>query len=92
MAVALRNYSRRFGIRSVRALVSLTTSYRKVIEATPWNKAGVGDVVILSPEAVPGAMVKAPRAQGEALVALVEGRLTSEWRSTDGLGLVIRRV
>jgi hypothetical protein len=32
-----------------------------------------------------GAMVKVPRAQGQALAAVVDGTFNGSWRSSDGL-------
>jgi len=84
----LVNYAQRHKISRMRALVSLTTSYRKIIETTAWREAGVKDAIIISPEAATGAMVKAPRAQGEALAALTGKGLSSRWRSSDGLALI----
>jgi len=43
--------------------------------------------MLLSPEEVPGAMVKSPRAQGEALSRLLRGEIDPSWVSSDGLHL-----
>jgi hypothetical protein len=47
--------------------------------------SGGEDVWLLTPERSQGAMVKSPRAQGEAFVALFDTGLTDSWRSSDGL-------
>lgn len=80
-------YARRHGIRQVRAFASASTRYRRVVERTDWRAAGAGDAVLLIPNvpASTGAMVKTPRAQGEAVVALLEGRLDANWASSDGV-------
>ena len=75
------------GVTAVRAFASASTTYRRVVENTPWERT-VSDVVLLMPESVGGgAMRKTPRAQGEALAALLNGSLTTRWRSSDGIGL-----
>ncbi len=79
-------YATRHELNHVRAFASLTTSYRKVAERVNWGGAGINDAWLLAPEATRGgAMVKSPRAQGEALGAFVRGDLVSNWRSSDGL-------
>ncbi len=52
-----------------------------------WADVGIKDAWMFLPERELGAMVKSPRAQGEAFAALFEGSLTREWRSSDGLGI-----
>jgi len=75
------------GIESVRAFASASTSYRTIIENTVWGP-NVHDALLLMPASVGGgAMVKTPRAQGEALASLLGGSLSSGWTSTDGLSL-----
>ena len=80
-------YAASEGVESVRALASASTSYRKVVENTIWG-SNVRDALLLMPLSVGGgAMVKTPRAQGEALASLLRGPLTKGWTSTDGLSL-----
>lgn len=80
-------YARAHGLRSVRAFVSMTTEYVKLVKGVDWRLAGIDEAWLLTPEAGPGAMVKSPRAQGEALAAFVRGDLNEGWRSSDGLRL-----
>jgi hypothetical protein len=88
----LLGYARRHGLKSVRAFVSQTTDYCRLISRTRWHDAGIHDAAIVAPEAARGAMVKAPRAQGESLAAFLTGRLKDCWRSTDGLRLISSRI
>lgn len=71
----------------MRAFVSQSTDYCRLVARTRWQEVGINDAVILAPIAVRGAMVKAPRAEGEALGVFLSGRLTHDWRSSDGLWL-----
>ncbi len=84
----LEHYAQRHKIRHVRAVCAETTSYREIIGRAHWNTADVKDAWLLSPIVVGGgAMVKSPRAQGEALAALLRGEVSSGWTSSDGLAL-----
>ena len=83
----LLSYAQRKGVQVVRAFASASTSYRKVVERTDWGSV-VTDALLLMPAGVgAGAMVKTPRAQGEALSALLRGSLLPGWKSSDGVGL-----
>lgn len=82
---ALIAYAKHNGLKSVRAFASMTTEYSKLIKAVPWSRAGIHDAWLLTPEPVAGAMVKSPRAQGEALSTFLNGNLTEDWVSSDGL-------
>jgi hypothetical protein len=53
----------------------------------PWKDAQIEDVRLLTSETSQGAMVKSPRAQGEAFAALFDAALTDSWRSSDGLAI-----
>jgi len=86
------NYARQHRLSNAIALISGSTSYRKLVERVDWGAAKMAPVHILSPEATPGAMVKAPRAQGEAICALFGGGLVDDWRSSDGLRLIGSRL
>lgn len=87
----LLTYAARHRLNAVRAFVSASTDYCRVVCRTQWGDAGIEDAAILAPETARGAMVKAPRAQGEALSAMLTGRLADDWRSSDGLRLQISR-
>jgi hypothetical protein len=80
-------YVRHAGARRVAAFASLTTEYGKLLRGIPWRESVINDAWLFSPESTTGAMVKSPRAQGEALTALIAGQLHPGWRSSDGLGL-----
>jgi len=82
-------YARVHGLRSVRAFVSMTTEYVKLIKSVDWGLAGIDDAWLLTPEAGPGAMAKSPRAQGEALAAFLRADLNDSWRSSDDLRLEV---
>ena len=70
---------------------SASTNYAAVFRRTGWPDDV--DAFLLSPESVPGAMVKAPRAQGEALAEIAAtGSLGAEWRSSDGLKMEVTRL
>jgi hypothetical protein len=86
----IETYARRHKIQRTRAIVSETTGYARVLRKVAWRRAGVSDALLLIPEASTGAMVKAPRAIGEALVTMMAGGLDSSWRSSDGLQMLAR--
>ena len=67
----------------------MTTEYSKFLRSVPWAEAGIDDALMFCPEPTTGAILRSPRAQGEALAAFLEGRLHEHWRSSDGLALVI---
>ena len=79
-------------IKQVVGVLSATTSYAKVFRRTGWPST-VKNVYLLTPESVGGAMVKAPRAQGEVLATIAEtGDLPADWASTDGLAMEVARI
>lgn len=83
----LASYATANAVTAVRAFASATTSYRGLIEATNWSTV-TRDAALLMPVSVGrGAMQNVPRAQGEALAALLEGSLHTGWTSSDGLHL-----
>lgn len=84
---ALVEYARSLRVQKVRAIASYTTDYARLIREAQWEKAGVSDAWLFTPESVRAALRFAPRAQSEALDALVSGRLYPDWRSSDGLRL-----
>ena len=83
----LLEYAKEHDVKHVRALASTTTEYRKLIKGVSWATLGIEDAWLLTPKPAPGAMVKSPRAQGEALAAMLRGELTNRWISSDGLCL-----
>jgi hypothetical protein len=88
------DYARHEGIRSIIAVMSNTTDYAKLIRRVNWRTAGM-EAILASPVARgsgSGAMVKVPRAQGQALAALINRGLDQDWRSSDSLSLKIESV
>jgi hypothetical protein len=85
-------YASRHQIRRVIAFASETTGYASILRKINWRGAGVTDALLLSPEASTGAMVKAPRAIGEALSAIIDHRWEPSWRSSDSLQILVRRM
>lgn len=86
----LAGYARRHKLKRMRAFVSETTAYRKVVERVDWKNAGVDDAVLLIPER--GSQDSVTRTQGEAFAALLGGTLEREWRSAVGLRLICRKL
>ena len=87
----LAGYARRHRLKCMRAFVSRTTSYRKVVERTDWKAAGLDDAVLLMPPCGPQDTVS--RAQGEAFAAVLSGNtLDQNWRSEAGLPLICRKL
>jgi len=84
------DYARREGIRAVIAVMSRTSDYAKLIRSVDRRNAGL-EATLVSPVCAPrnGAQVRVPRAQGQAIAALIKtGRLDQDWRSCpDGLRL-----
>ena len=85
-------YARHHHLHRAVAFASETTDYAKVLRKVGWGSTGITDAVLLSPQPSTGAMVKAPRAIGEALRACITKGLTDSWRSSDGLGLVLHQM
>jgi hypothetical protein len=88
----IETYARRQHIRRVIALVSQTTGYAGILRKVDWRGAGVTEALLLSPEASTGAMVKAPRAIGQAVRAIIDNGWAPSWRSSDGLQIVLHRM
>ena len=92
VARCLAAYADAIGATAVIALLSATTQYGGVFRSARWPDQ-VEHVLHVWPEPVAGAMVKAPRAQGEALKAFSRDQaLGRDWTSSDGLGLQITRL
>jgi hypothetical protein len=83
-------YAQRHRIASVRAFVSATGPYVTILKRVRWGDAGINDALVLTPEAEPGGMRRSPATQGEALLALRDGTLSTAWRSSYGLGLDVQ--
>ncbi len=81
------DYARHEGIRSVIAVMSSTTDYAKLIRRTNWSGAGLEATLVLPIARGGGAMGKVPRAQGQAVAALINTGLDQAWRSSDSLSL-----
>lgn len=84
-------YAASHRVQSVRAFAAATSPYYRVLSKLDWSGAGVSDALLLAPRPEPGGMAKSPRTIGEALAALADGRLDSNWISSYGLPLDITR-
>lgn len=92
VARCLAAYADTTGATAVIALLSATTQYARVFRSARWS-GRVEHVLHVWPDSSVGAMVKAPRAQGEALKALSrDWSLHPCWTSSDGLGMQITRL
>lgn len=87
---AILTYATSHRLKYVRAFVSRSTDYYRLISRIHWDAAGI-TAAIITPEPSSGAMRKAPRAQGEAITAFFAGNLHDDWRSSDGLCLHVSR-
>lgn len=84
------DYAHHEGMRSAVAVMSRTTDYARLIKLVKWNKAGLA-AVLVSPVAQGGGdLVTVPRAQGQAIAALINTGLGSTWRSSDSLSLTVK--
>ncbi|WOS62038.1 hypothetical protein [Sinorhizobium fredii] len=83
-------YATRHRITSVRAIVSATGPYVRILQR--WREADIADALLLTPQPEPGGMRRSPASQGEALAALRDGVLTTDWRSSYGLALDVRPI
>jgi hypothetical protein len=81
------DYVRHEGIRSVIAVMSGTTDYAKLIKRVKWRRAGLLATLVSPVVDGGGAMVKVPRAQGQAIATLINTGINQEWRSSDSLSL-----
>ena len=89
----IASYTRYHQLKYMRAFVSKSGDYRPLVKRVNWSAAGVDDAVLLVPEYAGGsAQREVPKAQGEAMVALVKGELNEGWRSSDGLALRCKRL
>lgn len=84
---ALIEYLRQHKLRALCAIASASTGYARLPRRANWQLAGLESAVLLTPEETTGAMVKSPRAQGEALSRLLHGEIDVDWTSSHGLRL-----
>ena len=92
VARCLAAYADATGAAAVIALLSATTQSGREFRSARWPDR-VEHVLHVCPEPMAGAMVKAPRAQGEALkVFSRDHALHPGWTSSDGLGMRITRL
>lgn len=82
-------YAQHHRISSVRAFASATSPYVKTMQHVRWRDADIDDALLLTPHRGPGAMRKSPVSIGEALTALRDRTLTTDWHSSYGLCLHI---
>jgi hypothetical protein len=85
----LLNYACRSGVRFVIAVMSRTSNYAKLIKRVSWSSAGLVATLVSPVSYGGGAMVKVPRAEGQAVSQLIEADLKEAWQSSDGLSLNI---
>jgi len=83
------DYLRYANIRSVIAVMSGTTDYARLVRRVNWRQAGATATLVSPISAGGGAMVKVPRAQGQAVSQLINAELDDSWKSSDSLGLRI---
>ena len=88
----LSAYAAEVDAKTVVGVLSATTSYAKVFRQTAWPPE-VERIYLASPGPTSGAMVKAPRAQGEALVAIArDNGVRAGWTSSDGLHREVTKI
>lgn len=88
----LIEYLRHHKLRTLCAIASASTGYAKLLRRVSWHEAELESALLLTPEETTGAMVKSPRAQGEALSAVLRGEMDRTWVSSDGLPLTYTRL
>ena len=93
VARSLSGYAKAIGAGTVVGMFGATTHYAKAFRRAKWP-AGVQDAWLVVPEpAGGGALVKVPRAIGEALAVIgSRGTLSAGWRSSDGLPARVMRI
>ena len=86
----LAKYAESVRANTVVGLFSETTQYAKTFRRAPWTGRRV---FLITPERTRGAMVKTPRAQGEALAVIIhEHCLPPNWQSRDGLQMQVTQI
>ena len=93
IARCLSAYAEAIHARTVVGLFGATTSYAKAFRRAEWP-VGVQNAWLLSPELRGGgALVKVPRAIGEALAVIGStGTLAADWKSSDDVPIRITRI
>jgi len=81
------DYARRVGVCAVLAVMSRTTAYAELIRRIDWRRTGLAATLVTTVARGGGAQVTVPRAQGQAVAALIASGLDPAWRSSDGLGV-----
>ena len=85
----LTAYAETSGITTVVGVMSASSGYASAFRRTVWPSS-LTQVLLVTPERSTGAMVKSPRAQGQALVEIASsGGLVEGWRSSDGLPMEV---
>ncbi len=84
---ALAAYAEHHRCDAVVALVSATGPYQQIVRRARWPATVATGWLVGPTDVGGGAMVKTPRALGEALEAACRSRLSGEWRSSDGVAL-----
>jgi hypothetical protein len=80
------SYIEKHSLKHVRAFLAATTTYRRFVQKVQWGRADVKDAVLLAPAEVGGgAIVKTPRALGEAVRTALDNQLRNGWTSSDGI-------
>jgi len=80
--------ARQAGTCRVVAFCAQTTTYASLLRRVHWSGSGI-DAFLVSPVmgGRGGAQVLVPRASGESMKALIDGRLSSGWMSSDGVAV-----
>jgi hypothetical protein len=91
----LAAYAQKHRLRRARLFATGTSPYATVLrKAAPWVRYDVTDVLLFTPERISraGAQLKAPRALGQGLAAMLRGTFDDSWRSIDALTLHSERL
>lgn len=85
-------YARATEVAAVVGFAGASSPYAQVLRGVAWPEV-VDSAWLVSPYDVGGAaMVKTPRALGEALTAGLDGRLDPDWRSSHGVPVAAERL
>lgn len=79
----LLSYTKREGVHSVVAVMSRSTGYARLVEHVDWGRAGVTTTLVVPVVLHGNAQVQGPRAQGEAIRALLSEGRSATWQSSD---------